>query len=369
MTGRAEAGSTDSPAPTGGHFLSGSDAVIRLGKIARFVIAPSAMLLLLWHAIPAQAGLTFYTLGSDFSANVTTTQLETFEASNVAPNSYAVISGPLDSTSNNAAFAPGSIQTGISFASFGGDPNTSLVAIGHGTAPGGTSAIGTYSFSNGIEITLANSNAIGLNLFASAGPGSVANAVFQIGVFGASGLLGSDTVTTTGVDTFFGVDAGTTAITKIDITQLSGVSTFVDNVAFGAGTPTPPVTNPTSDQAAFLAANPGLSIETFEESRVPDHTFFLIPSPLNTNSINAAFLPGDLLPGVNFASIGPDSNNQLVALGTDVIPGATKGIGVSAQDNSFEMTFDQLQNAVGFNILLSTQPGVCLLYTSDAADD
>ncbi len=331
-------------------------------RLVRFLAQPAAVLALAALAHPARAGLTFFSTQAAFTAADPGLVTETFEASRVPANTFAIIPGPLDSSSSNAAFSPGDIQAGVSFAAVGNDPNTNLIAAGAGTVPGASKSLGVLAPVDSLEITLANSTAIGLNLAASTGPGSLTPASFFVQVFGASGLLGSETVMSVNANGFVGVSAGSTAITKVDITEVGATAnTFIDNVSFGNTAqpqpPTSPTYGPTSDRAAFLLAHPGLSTEGFEASQAPAGGYIPLAGPLSSTSVNPAFGPGGLLPGLTLASVGGDSNTFLIATGTGTTPGGTKEIGLSSGTNSLELTFAQAQAAVGFTLLDSNGPG------------
>lgn len=305
---------------------------------------------------PARAGLMFYSTRSSFDTAAPNLPTETFaEATFVQGATFYTFPGSLNSSTRNAAFQSGATQSGITFGSVttdsGGIPSggagSGLVVTANGTIPNATQSLGTLNYNNAMEITLASANAIALNLFASPGPSLVVPANFLVEVFGANGLLGTQTVASPGVGGFFGVTS-TELITKVDVVaQGSTVNTFVDNVSFGNA----------SARSVFLATHPGLSTEGFEAARVADGQGQLIAGPLNYRSNNGVFTSGDILPGLTLSSIGANTSNPIVAVGTGTIPGATRAVGTDDPANSLDLSFNQGQSAVGLDLLLSAKPG------------
>jgi hypothetical protein len=92
-----------------------------------------------------------------------------------------------------------------------------------------------------------------------------------------------------------------------------------------------------SDRPTFDGDNPGLPIEDFEEGNVASGGVLGCPAPLDENSNNACFIPGDILPGVLFQDdIGPDPVQGLVILGA----GFNGNPSVSILANTFVDSFD-----------------------------
>ena len=75
--------------------------------------------------------------------------------------------------------------------------------------------------------------------------------------------------------------------------------------------------NFTTDEAAFLAQNPNLAIQDFENGNVAPNSVIECSSVLNENTGDACFSPGDILPGIEFAQV-PLSGNKLFIAGPDV---------------------------------------------------
>lgn len=330
----------------------------RLNRFRHLATPAVVALALTLAASPSRADLVFYNSQSAFTTAAPSLPEETFEESLVPAYASYRFAGPLSSTTTNQAFPTGITQTGISFASVGVVPDTTLITTGANTTPGASKALGETAFGNAMEITLANANAIGLNLFASPAPGILATPVnFLIQVYGASGLLGSETVTSTGVNSYFGATSGSLAITKVDITESGApASTFVDNVSFGKLT-TGGSTS-TSDQAAFLAAHPALSTEGFEAAQLYNGQVYGFSGPLTSATNNGVFTTGSILSGLSIAQINSNGDATVLALGAGTIPGSSKVVGLDSLSGTLELTFGQPQFAVGFNLLASVQAGV-----------
>src|SRR5262245_19700210 len=156
------------------------------------------------HGDRAWGALIFTTSRSAFTAQNPGLPTETFESARVAAGRFAIISGPVNSTTNNGVFLPGDLLPGFSIASVG--TNTDLVVTGIGTTPGATKTVGVATFSNSMDITFSPAvTAVGTDLLTSVGPGIVGSGIFDISIFGTSGLLGTTTAAVSGVNTFFGV--------------------------------------------------------------------------------------------------------------------------------------------------------------------
>jgi hypothetical protein len=166
---------------------------------------------------------------------------------------------PLDSTSDNVSFDPGDILEGVAFSN--SDSVSDDMNITDGTdfpgivskalLKGAESPPGGSSF---LEIEFSNNNvfAVGLDIYhTTGGTTGLIDALTDIRVFGASGLL--DTLTTTTSLTgpvFLGVSSDADAITRVEVDgAVPGFFSFeiIDNVSFN------PVAVPEPSTLALLS--------------------------------------------------------------------------------------------------------------------
>lgn len=185
----------------------------------------------------ADAALVFYLTRATFDAANPGLPVETFSAANIAAGTFTSVNPPVDSTTNDGVFSPGDILPGISI---GTSVNT-LVVLGDGAVTGTTKSVGAGQFSASTNLTFAPGvSAVGTDVFAAPATGPTIAETFEVSVNGASGLLGSTTVSElAGAIAFFGVssDVPITSITLHD--QANNGSTFVDNIAFGTSAAVP----------------------------------------------------------------------------------------------------------------------------------
>lgn len=321
----------------------------------RAVVAGAAVL----FGGAARADLLFFNNQADFQSAYSGLAEETFQSAQVGAGSYSIVDGPLDATTNDGVFQPGNLLPGFAVSGAG---NEQMVVVGDGTVPGATKAVSVLNPNSPLKVSFdAAQTAVGMNLFASAGPGNLASQTVHVDVFGNAGLLGSEDVNLSGTSTFVGV-ASTMAAMITGLAVSNPVSlpanTFIDNLMFGAGSPAYTIFH---DRAAFDAANPGNSTETFESARVPSGTFTTVPGPIGSTTEDGVFHPGDLLPGFALSGIGSES---LVILGSGTVPGATKGAGVQNPNSPLELTFGSGTQSAGFDLFASANPGVVSDQTS-----
>jgi hypothetical protein len=184
---------------------------------------------------PAHATLIIFNNRTAFNAAAPGLPVETFE-NNLRPNnSLTNFTEPLNSTSNNIAFAPGSILPGISLSV---SPGTSLVLLTQGFLGATSDVVGPTVFVEDLVLDFAPAvNAVGFDLLTLANPGPV-----SANVFGPGNVLGSFPLALSAIPTFFGVISTSDPIFQITITETSAaaVGELIDNVAFG------PVPEPTT---------------------------------------------------------------------------------------------------------------------------
>lgn len=71
-----------------------------------------------------------------------------------------------------------------------------------------------------------------------------------------------------------------------------------------------------TDRAECDTSCPGLPVENFETSNCASNDSSELPAPLNSSSDDACFIPGQILPGIEFANDGTDrAGNELVFFG------------------------------------------------------
>jgi hypothetical protein len=177
---------------------------------------------------PARATLMTFNNRTAFNSAVPGLPVETFE-NNLRPNNTVTsFPEPLNSTSNNVAFAPGRILPGINLSV---SPGTMLVLVTQGSLGAPSDVVGPFLFVEDLVLGFAPAvNAVGFDLFALSSPGPV-----SVNAFGASSLLGSLPLVLSPTATFFGVVSTSDLIFQITITETTpaAVGELIDNVAFG----------------------------------------------------------------------------------------------------------------------------------------
>ncbi len=189
----------------------------------------AACSLLLAFAVPSQAGLIYYSDRGVFSSAAPGLPVEDFELGNVASGSVVGCPSPLDSTSNNACFATGSILPGIQFAS-SSNPVDGIALVGPGFYGPPSKAIFANYFVDTLSINLlAPANAIGFDVYSL-----FVGSTIQISIYAPGGtLLGSASVLASTAPAFFGVISDGGPIGSLTLASLSGQAEGIDNVAFG----------------------------------------------------------------------------------------------------------------------------------------
>ncbi len=281
----------------------------------------AATLLVLCAAYPADAaptltagGLLQFTNQTEFQQAFPGLPKEDFEESPVGSGSLLLCTAPINSLTDNNCFSPGDILPGLAIDTVSPPavPSEALSVAGNGYFGVVSDTVGSGSVTTGLEISFSGSDihAVGMNLSDSI------NINGTIKIYGPSDAL-LDTIirplTTT--PAFFGLYSSQ-PITRITIESTDWE--FVDNIQFGTFAPN--VAFYTS-QAAFEAAHPGLPKEDFEESGVADDEFIGFQSPLNSASnVPPAFVPGDIIPGLQIGLTPPPSPSDLVVAGRDGVP-------------------------------------------------
>lgn len=177
-----------------------------------------------------RGGLAFYTDRPTFTAAHPGIPLETFAATNVAPDSVAACQGPFASTTNNACFSPGDIQPGISVVNGSGETLVVLTPSFIGVT---CVSVGPNDFAGNGELHFSPPvTAVGLDLHSNVPD------TFQVEVFGPGGSLGTTTANGTSPALFWGVDTSDAGgISRITFAGGPGSGELFCNVAFGQPTP------------------------------------------------------------------------------------------------------------------------------------
>jgi hypothetical protein len=115
------------------------------------------------------------------------------------------------------------------------------------------------------------------------------------------------------------------------------------------------------NQNEFNGMNPVIEIQDFTHANQPPSLSFLqCDTPVNSNSSDECFLPGDILPGISFTQ-SPDPDNNILLLGTDS-RGSQNPPFVLTNNNfesDFVINFDPAVNNVGLNIGCAEVDGPC----------
>jgi len=131
-----------------------------------------------------------------------------------------------------AGLLPGAVYN----ASVATQPNLVVLGAAFASVGNASRVLGPNRFADTFNITFANANAVGLDVFAGLSPGNVAISVFD----SADVLLGTFTVFAPTGGTFFGVISTTSNIGRLNIASANNGGELVDNVAFGRSGPAVP---------------------------------------------------------------------------------------------------------------------------------
>lgn len=177
-----------------------------------------------------RGGLAFYTDRPTFAAAHPGIPLETFAATNVAPDSVLNCPGPFTSATNNGCFSPGDIQPGISVVNSGSGDLVVLTPAFIGVT---CVSVGPNDFADNGELRFSPPvMAVGLDLHSNVPD------TFQVEVFGPGGSLGTTTADGTSPALFWGVDTTDPGgIARITFAGAPGSGELFCNVAFGQPTP------------------------------------------------------------------------------------------------------------------------------------
>jgi hypothetical protein len=189
---------------------------------------------LLSVASGAEAALIFYPNLAAFNAANPGLAFEGFQNANGGTQAFT---GPLNSTTNNAAFSPGDILPGIEFTDTPGPGGNEMFIAGPGQSSNPTTAIGQNTPpSDALDILFAPTvGAVSFNIFQNFGGGSQSgvNQIYPVSVYGPGNvLLGSINITVaSGQAGFFGVRSDS-PISKISVNNPNAFD-VIDDVQFG----------------------------------------------------------------------------------------------------------------------------------------
>ena len=191
----------------------------------------------------ANAALIFFTSRAAFDAAASGLALEGFENCTHATQAFT---GPLNSTTNNAACQTGDILPGIQFSDLPGPDANGMFLAGPGQSTNPTTALGQNApASDALDVAFSiNVTALGFDIFQNFGGGSQSGStqLYPVSVFGTSGLLGSTLVSVpSGGSGFFGVISTSDLITHSSV-NLPTAFDVIDTVEFGVAQAPEPAT-------------------------------------------------------------------------------------------------------------------------------
>jgi hypothetical protein len=200
-----------------------------------------ALALLAFLSVPARADLVTFNSRAAFNAAAPGLPVETFESAPTPPGLLTTCNGPVSSTMGGGCFPVGGLLPGAVYnASMQAPANLVVLGANFGTVGNTSRVLGPTVFLNTFNLTFANSNAVGFDVFAGLLPGNVSISVFD----SADVFLGTFSVFAPTGGTFFGVINTMGNIGRINISsQTNQPGELVDNVAFGT-TGTEPIPEP-----------------------------------------------------------------------------------------------------------------------------
>ncbi len=189
-----------------------------------------AFALLAFLSVPARADLITFVSRPQFNAAAPGLPVETFESSSVGPGAVATCNGPVSSAMGGGCFPTGGLLPGVVYnASVATQPNLVVLGAGFPGVDNASRVLGPNRFADTFNLTFANANAVGFDVFAGLVAGNVAISVFD----SADGLLGAFLLLVPTGGTFIGVISTTSNIGRINIASANNGGELVDNVAFG----------------------------------------------------------------------------------------------------------------------------------------
>ena len=135
-------------------------------------------------------------------------------------------------------------------------------------------------------------------------------------------------------------------MTRSFLTSLTAFA-FAVLIVFGTTIAVTAQTNFYTDRATFEADFPGLALEDFEEGMVGAGGVVLCDEPVNSASNDACFVPGDIIPDVDFRS---SSAGGMVILGSGIIGNASIVLGPNFFADSYIINMTGTTFAAGMDL-------------------
>lgn len=181
--------------------------------------------------LPAKAAIIVYTNRADFNLAAPGLPVEGFELATISNGAVDAIPAPLNSSSSNVYFAPGSILPGISFSTSATHSGDEIAILGAGFSGSPSKLIVANYYVDSFRIDLnPGVMAIGFDVHSFNGGGTV-----EISVYSPSSvLLGTYQTSASQTGVFWGVISNADAIGSLILTDLAGGAEGVDNVAFAS---------------------------------------------------------------------------------------------------------------------------------------
>jgi hypothetical protein len=104
------------------------------------------------------------------------------------------------------------------------------------------------------------------------------------------------------------------------------------------------------DRATFDEAFPGLPVEDFEEANVNERQILPCAHPLNENSDNDCFSPGDILPGINIMASNDQFGFELAVIGQGYFLNPSKNVAVTVFSDAQILEFPGGALSVGMDL-------------------
>jgi len=175
---------------------------------------------------------TIYTERASFDSANPGLATEDFENGNVSPGGIIACDGPLDVTGDGFCFGSGDLLSGVIYTTT--DPikaDEIALAAPPGNVLSKAILANTFVYAFVMDFDQPDNTAVGMDLICLFSADTV-----SIDIYGAGGLLTSESSQCTPSGVFFGVAAGE-AITQIVITSPTNQAEGVDNLSFGVGAP------------------------------------------------------------------------------------------------------------------------------------
>lgn len=118
-------------------------------------------------------------------------------------------------------------------------------------------------------------------------------------------------------------------------------------------------------RANFDADFPGLPVEGFENGLMPPGGIASIPHPLDQFSNNAYFIPGAILPGIQFMASGNHSGDEIAVLGVNFYGNPSKTAVANYFTDFYRILFDPPVQATGMDVQQYAGGGVCVMEVYD----